>query len=71
MAVRTRGEDEDGEEVEVTPPLHSPSHDVLPLLGDIFSRQAGIVVSTRWPKWPRTQTVDWLTVVALPRASIS
>jgi hypothetical protein len=36
---------EDGEEGEVTPPPHSPPCEALPLLGDIFSRQAGITMS--------------------------
>jgi hypothetical protein len=38
-------EDEDEEEGEVTPPPNSPPCKALPSLGDIFSRQAGIVVS--------------------------
>jgi hypothetical protein len=38
-------EDEYGEEGKVTPP-HSPPCEALPSLGDIFSRQAGIAVST-------------------------
>jgi hypothetical protein len=40
-------EDKDREEGEVTPPPHSPPHEALPLLGDILSRQAGIVVGAR------------------------
>jgi hypothetical protein len=49
------GDDEDGEEGEVTPSPHSPPPEDLPLLGDIFSQQAGIVVDTHRPKWPRTE----------------
>jgi hypothetical protein len=44
-------EDEDREEGEVTPPPHSPLPKDLPLLGDIFSRQAGIFVGPRRLKW--------------------
>jgi hypothetical protein len=29
---------------EVTPPLHSPLGETLPLLSDIFHRKAGIIV---------------------------
>jgi hypothetical protein len=49
-------EDEDGEEREVSPPPHSLSREVVPLLGDIFIRQAGIIVSTRRSKRPQTET---------------
>jgi hypothetical protein len=43
-------EDEDGEEGEVTPPPHSPPPEDRPLLGDIFSQQAGVSVSAGQPK---------------------
>jgi hypothetical protein len=43
-------EDEDGEEGEVTPALHSPPREALPSLGDIFRRQAGIIIGARQPK---------------------
>jgi hypothetical protein len=43
-------EDEDGEEGEVTPPPHSPPHETLSSLGDIFSRQVGIAVGVCWLK---------------------
>jgi hypothetical protein len=49
-------EDEDREEREVTPPPHSPLCEALPLLGDSFSRQAGITVNTRQLKHPRAET---------------
>jgi hypothetical protein len=48
-------EDEDEEVGEVTPPPHSPLREALPSLGDIFTRQAGIVIGTHWPKRPRTE----------------
>jgi hypothetical protein len=61
LNVNPRGEDdeeddEDGEEREVSPPPHSLSREVVPLLGDIFIRQAGITVGTRRPKQPQTKT---------------
>jgi hypothetical protein len=49
-------EDEDGEAGDVTPPPHSPPHDALPLLGDIFSTQAGVAVGLHRSKWPQTET---------------
>jgi hypothetical protein len=39
--------DENEEEGKVTQPPHSPPHEALPPLGDIFSRQAWIVVGAR------------------------
>jgi hypothetical protein len=51
-----KDEDEKGEEGEVTPPLHSTPHEALPLLGDIFGSQAGIVVGSCQPKQPWTET---------------
>jgi hypothetical protein len=49
------GGDDRDKEGEVTPPPHSPPRDALPLLGNIFSRQAWIAVSTHWLKWPQTE----------------
>jgi hypothetical protein len=49
-------EDEDGEEGEVTPPPHFAPREALSSLGDIFSRQVGIIVVTRQPKWPQIET---------------
>jgi hypothetical protein len=49
-------ENEDGEEGEVTPPPHSSPPKDLPSLGDIFSRQVGISVSSQWSKQRRTET---------------
>jgi hypothetical protein len=43
-------EDEGRVEGEVTPLPHPPPREALGLLGDIFSRQAGITVSARRPK---------------------
>jgi hypothetical protein len=42
--VHDEEEDEYGEVGEVTPPPHSPPHEDLPSLGDIFSRQVGISI---------------------------
>jgi hypothetical protein len=41
------GEDEDVVEGEVTPPPHSPPCEAHAFLGDIFSTQVGITVSSR------------------------
>jgi hypothetical protein len=49
-------EDEDREEGEVTPPPHSPSRKTLPSLGDILSRQQGIVVGACRSKHLRAET---------------
>jgi hypothetical protein len=48
-------EDRDGEESQVTPPPNSPPHEALPLLGDILSMQARVIVGVHPPKWPRTK----------------
>jgi hypothetical protein len=40
----------------VTPPPHSLLPEEFPALGDIFSRQVGITVSTCLLKWPRMDT---------------
>jgi hypothetical protein len=65
MAMRVRGEEapskpksleeEEEEEGEVTPPPLSMPCETLPSFGDILSRQAGAVVSTRQPKLTRTE----------------
>jgi hypothetical protein len=73
MVVRVRGEDtpsepksleeEEEEEKEedgvggVTPPPHSPLHETLLSLGDIFHRQVGVTVDACQPKPNRTETV--------------
>jgi hypothetical protein len=49
-------EDEEGEEGEVTPPPHSPPRETLPSLGDVFGRQAWIIVGTRQLRQPQTGT---------------
>jgi hypothetical protein len=49
-------EDEHEEEGEVTPHPNSTSREALPLLGDIFSRQARIAIGTRRSRRPRTET---------------
>jgi hypothetical protein len=46
-------EDEDEEEGEITPSPHSPPHEDLPSLGDLFSQQTGISVSVRRTRRPR------------------
>jgi hypothetical protein len=52
MGGDNKEEDEDGEEGEVTPRPHSPLHEALPLLGDIFSRQTGIAIGVCQLKRP-------------------
>jgi hypothetical protein len=52
-------DEEDEEEGEVIPPhtsTHSPLREALPLLGDIFRMQVGIVIDARRPKWTQTGT---------------
>jgi hypothetical protein len=72
MAVRVWGEDtpfepesleeEEEEEKEeegvggITLPPHSPLHETLLSLGDIFHRQAGVTVDACQPKLNRTKT---------------
>jgi hypothetical protein len=50
-------EDEDGKELEVTPPPHSLPPEDLPSLGDIFNRQAGISVDVGQPKCSQMETL--------------
>jgi hypothetical protein len=52
------GDDEDGEEGEVTPPPHSPPPEDLPSLGVIFSWQAGVSVGAGRPKQPQMENVS-------------
>jgi hypothetical protein len=49
-------EDDDREEGEVNPPPHSSLREAIPLLGDIFSRQAWITVGAHRPKWTQSET---------------
>jgi hypothetical protein len=63
-------EDEDREEGEVTPPPNSPPHDALPLLGDIFKRQAGIAIDARQPKRPRTEVGPSTGKLPQPRLTL-
>jgi hypothetical protein len=49
-------ENEEEEEGEVIPPPHSPPHEDIPSLGDLFSQQAGISIAVRQPKCPRMGT---------------
>jgi hypothetical protein len=62
MEARAWGEDTrfeheslDEEEGKVAPPPHSPPHETLPSLSDIFHRQAGVMIDARRPKWTWTK----------------
>jgi hypothetical protein len=48
-------EDENGVEGEVTLAPHSPPHEDLCSLGNIFSRHARISIGTHRQKWPQTE----------------
>jgi hypothetical protein len=50
------GDDEDGEEGEVTPPTHSPLPEDLPSIGYIFIQKAGITIGARQLKPPQMET---------------
>jgi hypothetical protein len=63
-------EDEDKEIGEVTPPPHSSPHEALPLLGDIFSRQAKIVVGVCRMKRPRTEDEPSSGSLSQPRLTL-
>jgi hypothetical protein len=54
----------------VTPPPHPLPPVDLPLLGDIFSLQAGISVGAHRPKWPQTETGLLTSSPSLPRLTL-
>jgi hypothetical protein len=54
----------------VTLPPHCPPPEDLPLLGDIFSRQAGISIKVGWPKRPQTGTGSPAGPLLQPRLAL-